>query len=321
MHSVVIPVFNRAAASVATVESVLAHDSASTYEVIVVDSGSTDDTPARMRALAAAAPGRVRYIRKAEEGVSAARNAGIAAAKGEIVAVIDDDVRVHAGWFDALVETYRLHPDAWCVGGRIILQLPEMRPSWFSGHTKVLMDYLTALDRGEATVRLAFPDDVWAANFSVRRDALSRVGLFDTALGPAGARRFVGEETELCWRIQRAGGGVYYCGRAVVSHLIPDSRITKRFFRRRAYWQGRTRALVAAKYQLEGPEHFPHAAALFARSWVKSLVRPSAIDPVRFFDEELTVRIHLGYWHQAMLMRTGARLRDDSIPQLGPPAA
>lgn len=322
MHSVVVPVFNRAAASVATVQSVLAQETAFPYEVIVVDSSSTDDTGARMRSLAASVPGRMRYVCKPEEGISAARNAGVAAARGEIVAIVDDDVKVHAGWLDALVETYRLHPDAWCVGGRIIVQLPETRPSWFSRHSTVVMQYLSALDRGEATVRLAFPEDVWGANFSVRRDALFRVGLFDTALGPAGARRFVSEETELCWRIHRAGGAIYYCGQAVVSHVIPDTRMTKRSFRDRAYWQGRTTALLHAKYSLAAPQHhLAHAATVFAKSWAKSLVRPDAVDRGKLFEGELVLRFHLGYRYQAMLIRTGARLQDGSIPRLRPPDA
>ncbi|HLJ60130.1 MAG TPA: glycosyltransferase [bacterium] len=319
MHSVVVPVFNRAAASVATVQSVLAQETAFPFEVIVVDSGSTDDTGARMQSLAASVLGRMRYIRKCEEGVSAARNAGAAAARGEIIAIIDDDVKVHAGWLDALVETYRLHPDAWCVGGRITVQLPETYPSWFSPHSPVVMPYLSALDRGEATVRLEFPGDVWGANFSVRRDALSRVGLFDTALGPAGTRRFVSEETELCWRIHRAGGGVYYCGHAVVTHVIPDTRITKRSFRDRAYWQGRTTALLHAKYSLAAPPHnLARTVPVFAKSWVKSRARPDAVDRAKLFDDELAIRFSAGYCHQAMLMRAGARLRDASIPRLPP---
>jgi glucosyl-dolichyl phosphate glucuronosyltransferase len=319
MHSVVVPVFNRAASSMTTVRSVLAQETTFPYEVIVVDSGSTDDTGAQMQSLAASVPGRMRYVRKAEEGVSAARNAGIAAARGEIIAVVDDDVRPHAGWLQALVETYRVHPDAWCVGGRILVELPETRPSWFSLRSKVLTTYLSALDLGDATVRLAFPGDVWAANFSVRREALTRVGLFDTALGPAGARRTVGEESELCWRIQRAGGAVYYCGQAVVTHVIPGARMTKRSFRGRAYWQGRTIALLHAKYSLEAPEHhLVHTAAVLAKSWAKSLVRPRAVDRDTLFEDELALRFCVGYYHQAMLVRAGVRLRDSSIPQLRP---
>ncbi|HYM69661.1 MAG TPA: glycosyltransferase family A protein [bacterium] len=319
MHSVVVPVFNRAASSMTTVQSVLAQETAFPYEVIVVDSNSTDDTSARMQSLAASVPGRMRYVRKPEEGASAARNAGIALARGEIIAVVDDDVRTHAGWLQALVETYRLHPDAWCVGGRILAQLPETRPSWFSLRPKALMTYVSALDRGDATVRLTFPGDVWAANFSVRRDVLTRVGLFDTALGPAGARRTVGEESELCWRIQQAGGTVYYCGQAVVSHVIPDARMTKRSFRDRAYWQGRTIALLHAKYSFEAPEHrLAHTAAVFAKSWAKSLVRPGAVDRDTLFADELALRFCVGYSHQAMLVRAGIRLRDGSIPRLRP---
>src|SRR5919204_1015723 len=85
--SVVIPTHDRGRVVVQAIESALAQ----TYrrlEVIVVDDGSTDDTADRVRCLRDA---RVRYLRRPHAGVSAARNAGIAAATGDLVAFLDSD--------------------------------------------------------------------------------------------------------------------------------------------------------------------------------------------------------------------------------------
>ena len=87
--SVIIPAFNAQATILATVESALAQ----TYtplEVLVVDDGSNDQTLATVRARAATAP-QLRWLQQANAGVGAARNAGIEAARGEFVALLDAD--------------------------------------------------------------------------------------------------------------------------------------------------------------------------------------------------------------------------------------
>ncbi len=86
--SVVIPTYKHAEYVLATLESVFAQTFTS-YEVIVVNDGSPDDTAAKLRPLADA--GRIRYFEQPNAGQSAARNRGLAEARGEFVAFLDDD--------------------------------------------------------------------------------------------------------------------------------------------------------------------------------------------------------------------------------------
>lgn len=87
--SIIIPVYNGAAYLRACLESILCH-AAPAMEVLVIDDGSTDETPALCRAVAALDP-RLRLIRQPHRGVSAARNAGIREARGDYLAFVDGD--------------------------------------------------------------------------------------------------------------------------------------------------------------------------------------------------------------------------------------
>jgi glycosyltransferase involved in cell wall biosynthesis len=87
--SVIIPTRNRAAMLREAIESVRAQTYAA-WELIVIDDGSTDETPQVVEALARG-DARIRVMRQAQRGVSAARNAGIRAARGRYVAFLDDD--------------------------------------------------------------------------------------------------------------------------------------------------------------------------------------------------------------------------------------
>lgn len=303
VFSIVVPTFNRAHVSSLAMESLLAQDTSVPYEIIVVDNNSTDDTRVRIQALLEKAAGRLRYILEQQRGCSAVRNAGVAAARGNIIAFVDDDAVADPGWLEALAKTYRSHPDAWCVGGKILLKLPDALPRWFDPHSVTLMGYLSGLDLGDATVERRYPNDVWGANFSVRRSALERVGLFDTTLGLAGSRLTLGEETELCWRIQEARGAVYYCGEAVVTHVVPETRLTKRYFRTRAYWFGRTARLLDRKDVLVvHPQQLGRAAVSGIVNWIRSSRFAGAARARKAFEAELGSWLSVGFVYQQFVM-------------------
>ena len=305
LFSIVIPTFNRGPALTAAVESALAQDARVPHEVLIVDNGTSRDARSRVRSLEDRAGGRVRYLVESSRGASWARNAGAAAARGSVVVFLDDDAIAHPGWLEALAETYRAYPDAWCVGGRILLQLPAPPPSWFDAQSKTIQGYLAGLDLGQATLRRWYPNDVWGANFSVRRAALARVGPFDTALGPRGRTPLLAEETEMCWRIQEAGGAVYYCGAAVVSHVISEARLTKRYLRTRAYWAGRTWGLLDRRDVVAiSPRALPRIAASGIKNWIGSAAHADPAARRQAFKRELYAWFGAGFLHQRFVMAT-----------------
>lgn len=301
--SIVVPTFNRARMLEMNICSLLAQDFNDPYEILVIDNNSTDDTRSRVQALSSGDPsGRLRYVFAKEQGVSAARNAGVAAARGEVIAFIDDDAVAGRGWLRALTDVHRRYPDAWCVGGKIVLQLPDALPKWFSVRSQSLRSHLSALDRGDTIVAVD-PWDIGGANFSVRRRVFDHVGLFDPSLGVAGSRRLECDEVELCWRIRNAGGKLYYYGGAVVTHLVPPARLTRGFFRTRALWRGRTSRLLDGMGQFRiGPCHLAIAGLRVALNRIGSWTRISHATEARMFETELEFWNRLGYLQQTMMM-------------------
>jgi len=133
--SVIIPTHNRAEWLPGAVDSVLSQ-SFSDLEIIVVDDGSEDDTPSAL----GERMDRVRYLRQEHAGVAAARNLGMAAARGEFLAFLDSDDRFAPGKIKAQVEFMRAHPQAlishtdeiWYRRGRFLNQKKKhARPSGY----------------------------------------------------------------------------------------------------------------------------------------------------------------------------------------------
>src|SRR5258706_1541265 len=116
--SVVIPTRNRAHLLVTCLESLSQQRyPADRFEIIVVDDGSLDATPEIVDRVAARPLPAVRYLPQAQGGVNVARNAGIAAARGDPICFLDDDEDAPPGWLSALVDATGRHPAAGCLGG------------------------------------------------------------------------------------------------------------------------------------------------------------------------------------------------------------
>ena len=168
------------------------------YEVILVNDGSKDDTEAIARRHPT-----VRLITTPNNGLSTARNIGLAAATGTIVAYTDADVRADRDWLAYLVQPF-VHSDVVAVGGPNVV--PDDDP-WVAqcvarapgGPTHVLFD-----DR--------IAEHVPGCNMAMRRDALTAIGGFNPIYLRAG------DDVDVCWRLQGAGGTIGFAPSALVWH-------------------------------------------------------------------------------------------------------
>jgi glycosyltransferase involved in cell wall biosynthesis len=239
--AVVVCTRNRSAALTGALEAVLAidHDPRA-WELVVVDNASTDDTAAVAGAVAAAHPGRVRVVGEPEVGLSAARNAGIAATEAPVVAFLDDDAFPEPGWLAALVAGFRRR-EVMCVGGPVAPILDGELPRWFSGR---FLPYLTVWDLGPKPLELRYNEYPRGANIAFRRAGLEQVGGFSPHLGRRGSSLLSCEEIELCLRLERAGFVALYQPGARVRHLTPVGRMTPAWLHARFAAQGRSEAIV-----------------------------------------------------------------------------
>jgi GT2 family glycosyltransferase len=187
------------------------------FEVVVVDNAPSGGA---VRALVKAR--RYRYIAEPRIGLSWARNAGIAAASGDIIAFLDDDEEPDGDWLAGLAGGFARDDDIGCVTGMILpARLDTQVQEWFEwsgGHSKG-RGFSPAVFSPEGPQSPLYPLPPFGAggNMAFRREALARIGGFDVAMG-AGTPARASEDTLALTLVLLAGYRIAYEPAAVVRH-------------------------------------------------------------------------------------------------------
>ena len=268
-YSIVIATYRRAADLGATLASLAALQPDGAWEVIVVDNNSPDDTRGVVERAARTFPVELRYLFEREQGRSPALNAGIRAARGEIVATTDDDVRVPADWLNRAAEGLeRLRCDY--VGGRVLPIWGGPRPVWLPNRGGKQWAVIALLDYGTQPIEFGARVPL-GVNMAFRRSAFDTAGLFDPNTGRKAGTLLGQEVREWCIRARAAGIRGFYVPDMWLEHIIPADRLCKAYFRRWFYWRGISRAILyeRAGLDMEAPERttldfskVPHVAGV-----------------------------------------------------------
>ncbi|HXR75551.1 MAG TPA: glycosyltransferase family A protein [Bryobacteraceae bacterium] len=308
--SVVISTYNRADSLLAAVSSVLVQDPAPAYELIVVDNNCADETAERIQQLARRDE-RLRYVFEPRQGVSHGRNAGVAAARGSIIAFTDDDVSVESNWIAEIRKAFEAKPDHGCIGGRVLPRWPSPPPSWLKERHWAP---LALLDYGqEQTIDAANRRCLITANMAVRREVFDRIGYFRAALQKTAASVCSMEDRDLQERYWRAGGRCWFNPRMIVYAAVQPERLTKSYHRRWRFQHGELHAMMrdpeleASKFRLFGlPGHIVRRAATASlRAGALSLIG----NRDKAFDSEAEMCFYAGF----IRGRIAARFRETAL--------
>ncbi|MEU4239613.1 glycosyltransferase [Actinoplanes sp. NPDC026619] len=194
-------------------------------EFIIVDNAPSDDSTERVVQRYASADERFRYVRESRPGLSRARNAGLAAARGRYLAYTDDDVAVDSGWIHGLVRGFQRRSDVACVTGLVCTAaISNGSEAYFdarlaSWSTRCRPQFFDMSMRSEHGVLYPFSPGIFGtgASFAFDRERLVRLGGFDEALG-AGTLTRGGEDLDIFVRVMLDHGAIAYEPSAVVWH-------------------------------------------------------------------------------------------------------
>jgi glycosyltransferase involved in cell wall biosynthesis len=176
-----------------------------------------------------------------ERGLSGARNSGLQVAHGDVIAFLDDDAMAAPDWLERLAVAYS-DPNTLGVGGRIVPNWHGPNPDWFPPEFYWVIG-CTYLGLPEQTGPVR---NMIGANMSFRRQAFDGLE-FRSGLGRIGTVPLGGEETDLCIRAARKfpNGVILYEPSASVQHLVTPERAHWRYFLRRCYAEGLSKAAIS----------------------------------------------------------------------------
>jgi glycosyltransferase involved in cell wall biosynthesis len=227
------------------------------FEVLLINNNSADATENLCKHFAQQTPGfNYRYLVETQQGLSHARNRGIAEAAGDILVFMDDDATAAPDYLERILGFFQQTPGAAGCGGRIYPRFESRRPRWMS---HFLLSLTSSLDMGNKVkvfTRRQFPI---GANMAVRSRMFATYGLFNPELGRKGNSMDGAEEKDFFYRLTAAKEKIYYVPGAIVHHYVPDRRLTFDFFRRQAAGIGKSERIRAKR--------------LSRKEYVKSIVR------------------------------------------------
>jgi glycosyltransferase involved in cell wall biosynthesis len=246
--SVVICTYNRAALLANAIDSIFKQDyPRDKFEIIIIDNDSPDDTAEVVARYARQSSVPFSYHVETRKGTSHARNLGVAKARNDYIAFLDDDETAAPNWlasFDQVINDHK----ALVVGGRYEKVFADgfVPPDWFN------FQYVKGLfgvnyrewGKKETVFRIDKSYYLAAGNSAYARQLFQYFGSYSTQLGHVGTISFAGEETYFNMVLEKHGIPIFYTDAAVIYHHIERSRTTKKHIRQKARWSGMCNAMI-----------------------------------------------------------------------------
>jgi len=244
MISVIIPTRNRASMLAAALDSLVTQTiDPRRFEILVIDNGSTDDTP-DVAKQASEKLANMRYCYESEPGLHAGRHLGLKESRGDLLAFADDDIVALPTWLAAIEDAFS-KPHVALVGGNNLPMFIDPPPPWLtelwgrgSAHGGRAIPALSLIEL-EGEMRPISPMLVWGCNFSIRKNVLLQAGGFHPDGMPKELIRFRGDgETHVSNFVAQSGMRCLFQPEATVYHKVTPERMTHAYFHQRGFNQG-----------------------------------------------------------------------------------
>jgi len=229
----IIPTFNRSKSLKKTLTGIqeLSLDSQHSYEVVIVDNNSTDNTKEMVQQFSGKSWIGIKYLLEEKKGKINAIHKAVDHAKGDVLVFTDDDVTFDQNWLKIIAENFRdklIH----CVTGKIIPVYEEEKPCWYSEKLSTVLGLVDYSGEKRKT------DQITGANFAILKSVFEQVGGFTVYDG------LINEDTFLTKKLLKGGFNIIYDPRMVVYHHFQKEKFTKEYFRRWYWLSGRSIAVI-----------------------------------------------------------------------------
>lgn len=319
--SVVVSTYNRCMLLPAAIQSILDQDAKDlSYEIIIVDNNSTDNTK-EIISRYSRDKSNLKYVLEPRQGVSYARNCGIAHSRAPIIAFFDDDVRVAKDWLTNIKRYFDAHPEVDCVGGRVLPRWESPAPAWLNRNQWMplgVQDYGDNELKIDSSNRLCLV----SGNLACRSSMFREIGSFAVELQRVKDGIGSLEDAEMMERCWRFGRRCVYLPNLMATTVVPIDRMTRKYHRRWHIGHGRFYSKMRSEEMencsrklLDVPAYLYRQTFLDSLRWFRCMLSGES---AHAFEYENYVRFFLGFfWERQMSKRAGVRGQASGVGDQG----
>jgi len=296
--SLLVCTYNRASDLRELLETAVAQETGGefSYEVVVVDNNSTDDTRSVVDSFISAGHQNVRYFFEGRQGKSHALNRGLSELHGWAYVIADDDFILPKNWIKDLYQGFCDNPEVSFVSGKVLPLFQAEPPSWL---TPKHWSAIAMADYGDKEFVTDDTHQVCLLACAFKAADVESVGGYDKQLGPNKARAGGTEDLDLLMRLWKTGRKGLYLPNVAFYHKATKDRLTKDYHRRWHADHGRSYAIMRVegtergKFRLfDVPAYMFREAATEMMRWISCMIRGRPDDA---FWHETRLRFFAGF--------------------------